>query len=355
MGALTFDALLRGLKQRGGGGALQPVYYLHGEEDVLKEEAVRALLDRAVPPAMRDFNVDRRAAGELDAEGLYALVNTPPLLAERRAVVLRGVEQLRKKSPAREELLRYLANPNPSTLRVLVQGSGDAEPEADLAAHATAVAVGRLAPERVPGWIAHQAGHLGLTLAPDAVELIIAAVGNDLGALAQELDKLGALAAGRTATADDVTAVVGVRRGETLEDLLTAALERRAAAAARLLGPVLEQAGMSGVRIVSALGTALVGTALARAELDRSGTPPRAEDAVFRHLRAARPFGLGSYKEAAARWVRWAGAWRAEELVRALRAALAADRALKGTTVTDDRGILLQLVLQLVAPRREAA
>src|SRR2546426_10797726 len=103
MAALTFDALLRGLKREG--GALQPVYYLHGEEDVLKEEAVRALLDRAVPPAMRDFNVDWRGAGELDAEGLYALVNTPPLLAERRAVVLRGVEQLRKKSPAREELL----------------------------------------------------------------------------------------------------------------------------------------------------------------------------------------------------------------------------------------------------------
>ncbi|PYP71905.1 MAG: hypothetical protein DMD41_10760, partial [Gemmatimonadetes bacterium] len=162
--------------------------------------------------------------------------------------------------------------------------------------------------------------------------------------------------AGRTATADDVTAVVGVRRGETLDDLVAAALERRPAAAARLVGPVLEMAGMSGVRIVSALGTGLVGTALARAELDRGGSPPRqAEDAVFRHVLAARPFGLGSYKAVAARWVGWAGAWQAAELARALRAALAADRALKGTTVTEDRGIVLQLVLEFAAPRREAA
>src|SRR2546428_564434 len=300
MAARTFDTLLRGLKQ----GAPQPVYYLHGEEDMLKEEAVRALLDRVVEPAMRDFNVDVRAAGELDPAGLHALVNTPPMLAARRAVVLRGVEQLRKKSPAPEELLRYLANPNPSTLLVLVQSGPAPEPEADLAAHATAVAVGRLAPERVPAWIAHQAGRLGLTLAPDAVELLIAAVGNDPGALAQELEELGPLAAGRTPTADDVTAVVGVRRGETLDDLVAAALERRAAAAARLVGPVLEMAGMSGVRIVSALGTGLVGTALARAELDRGGAPPRqAEDAGFRHVLAARPFGLGSYKAGAARWV----------------------------------------------------
>src|SRR2546426_3867390 len=53
MGALTFDALLRSLKQ----GAPDPVYYLHGDEDVLKDEAIRALVERAVDPAARDFNV----------------------------------------------------------------------------------------------------------------------------------------------------------------------------------------------------------------------------------------------------------------------------------------------------------
>jgi DNA polymerase-3 subunit delta len=358
MAALTFDALLRGLKK----GAPYPVYLLHGEEDVLKDEAVRALLDRTIDPAMRDFNVDVRAAGDLDPEALHALVDTPPMLAERRAVVLRGVEQLRKKSKALGELLRYLAHPNPSTLLVLVL-SGDAEPDADLAAHATTVAVGRLAPERVPGWIAHRAGQLGLTLTPDAVSLLIAAVGggNDLAALSQELDKLSALTAGvgevggRTATAEDVTAAVGVRRGETLDDLVQAALERRAARAAPLVAPVLEQAGMSGVRIVTALGTALVGTALARAELDRGLPRPRAQDAMFQHLLAARPFGLGNYKDVAARWIRWADAWKAGELSRALRAALAADRALKETTVTDDRGIVLELVLGFVVRREVAA
>ena len=40
---------------------------------------------------------------------------------------------------------------------------------------------------------------------------------------------------------------------------------------------------------------------------------------------------------------------------RPLRATLAADRALKGTTVTDDRGIVTQLVLGFAAMRREAA
>src|SRR3989449_1726589 len=111
MGALTFDALLQSLKQR----APDPVYYLHGEEDVLKDEAVRALLERAVDPAARDFNIDQRTAADLDPEAFNALVNTPPLLTATRAVVVRGMEQVRKTAKVRQELLRYLESPNPTT------------------------------------------------------------------------------------------------------------------------------------------------------------------------------------------------------------------------------------------------
>src|SRR5438046_10657004 len=92
MGALTFDALLRSLKQ----GAPDPVYYLHGEEDVLKDEAVRVLLERAVDPAARDFNLDQRTAADLDPEASNALVNTAPTLAATPAAARRGVEQRRK-------------------------------------------------------------------------------------------------------------------------------------------------------------------------------------------------------------------------------------------------------------------
>src|SRR2546427_12921031 len=102
MGALTFDALLRSLKQ----GAPDPVYYLHGDEDVLKDEAIRALVERAVDPAARDFNVDQRSAADLDPEAFHTLVNTPPLLAATRAVVIRGLGQLRKTTKARQELVR---------------------------------------------------------------------------------------------------------------------------------------------------------------------------------------------------------------------------------------------------------
>lgn len=349
MAALSLDALLRSLKK----GAPDPVYLLHGDEDVLKDEAVRAVLAAAVDPAARDFNLDTRFAADLDAEAFHALVNTPPMMAERRAVVLRAVDQLgKRKSKVRDELLRYLRAPSPTTVLILITAAGE-DPDAALARQATSVALAALEPERVPRWISHHASKLSLTLEPDAVELLIEAVGNDLSALARELEKLASLAGDRPARAADVTALVGVRRGETVHDLVEAALARQAARAAQLVEPVLEQAGMSGVKIVTLLGTHLVGTALARAEHDRGAG--RIEGAVFQHLLAARPYGLRGYKDEAARWARWSARWTGAELSVALRAALAADRALKGTTVTDDRGILMQLVLGFASAHREAA
>jgi len=361
MPALTLDALLRSLKKKTA-QAPDAVYLLYGDEDVLKDEAVRALLDSAVG-ADRDFNLDVRYAPDLTPESFHALVNTLPMLAERRAVVVRGVEQLgKRKTKLRDELLRYLAAPNPTTVLVLVVAAGE-EPDAEVVRASTAVALEPLPAERVPRWIQHYAATLGLTLAPDAAELLLGAVGNDLSTLARELEKLASLTAGtgRPIAAEDVTSLVGVRRGETLYDLVHAALERRAARAAQLVEPVLEQAGMSGVKILSLLGTHLVGTAVARAERDRGGAggggPKGAAwpDPAFRPLLAARPYGLRGYKEEAAHWSRWSGLWTAAELSQALRAALAADNALKTATVSDDRGIMTQLVLGFAKLNQEAA
>jgi DNA polymerase III delta subunit len=228
--------------------------------------------------------------------------------------------------------------------------------DAELVRRATAVEVGALPPKRAERWMSHRAKQLGFTLAPEAGGLLLASVGNDLSGLARELEKLAPLCPGRPATRDEVAALVGVRRGETLQDFIAAALERRAADAARLVDLVLEQAGMSGVRMLSALGTGLVGTALARAELDRdAGRRDRLEGVLLSHLKAARPYGLGSWEQTARRWARWAELWTGDELRHALRLALHADRALKSSTLTDEGGILEQLVLSWGVRAREAA
>jgi DNA polymerase-3 subunit delta len=350
MGALDYDALFRRLKK----GAVDPVYYLYGDEDVLKQEALHLLLERALDGAMRDFNLDQREAAGLDAQDLQTLVQTLPMMAERRVVVLRGVEQLRKKSRARDAVLRYLESPNPETVLVLVQSAGE-EREADLASHATEVALDRLPADRAPRWLHHRASQLGLTLDPEAADLLLVAVDQDLGLAARELEKLLPLVQGRAVTPEDLAAVAGVRRGETVPDLVAAVLSRETPRAAALIAPVLEQSGVTGVRIVSALGTALVGTALARAELDRGTSPARLKDVMYNHIQQARPPGLGSWRDTAARWSQSAGPWSAAELRHALALTLAADQALKTTTVSDELAIVTDLVVRLALPSAVAA
>src|SRR3989475_7168364 len=266
MGALTFDALLRSLKPEA--RAPDPVYYLHGDEDVLKDEALRALTARAVETAARDFNVDTRSTADLDAAALRTLVDTPPLLAQTRVVVLRGIEQMRRGSKLRQELLRYLAAPNPTTMLILVQSAGE-ELDPELARFATAVAVEPLPPERAGRWGAHRAKQVELEMEPEAIALLVETAGPSLGALAQELDKLAAVTAGRTATREDVATLAGVRRGQTMHDLADAALERRAGGAARPGGPGLGQAGGARGPLPPAPGTPGLGPAPGPA-------PPRA-------------------------------------------------------------------------------
>jgi DNA polymerase-3 subunit delta len=350
MGSLTFDALQRSVKK----GVLDPVYYLHGDEDVLKDELIRALRDAALEAAARDFNLDQRSASTVDAGALHTLLNTPPLLADRRMVVLRDIADLRRKPKVREELLRYLANPSPGTVLVMV-GAAAEEVDDELASRSTSVACDRLPPERVARWAAYRARALGIELSPEAVELLVVVAGDDLGILGQEIEKLGGTAGAGPVSRETVAALVGIRHGETVYDLVEAILDRRPARAAGLVGPVLESGGMTGVRILGTLGTMLVGTALARAELD-AGTPQaRLQDVMYRHLQSARPFGLRSWRAEAARLAGWAKSWTAEELKRALRLARETDRALKNSTATDDRGIVTQLVLLLGTPAREAA
>src|SRR5207253_9223487 len=99
---------------------------------------------------------------------------------------------------------------------------------AELFRRATAVEDAAVPPARVVRWMTHRAKQLGVTLAPEAEELLLASVGNDLSGLARELETLAPPCAGRPATRDEVAALVGVRRvDEILERLATAHAHER--------------------------------------------------------------------------------------------------------------------------------
>ena len=351
MPAQTYDALLRSLPK----GELAPVYYLHGPEDILKDEAVEGILDRALEPGLRDFNLDQRSAGQLDPEAIFSLCTTLPMMAARRAVILREVEGWKRKPKTRAAFLKYLERPAAETVVVLVQSSSEEEADKDLVRGTFSIACEPLAPERARRWLLRRAARLGVTLEDAAADHLLAATGGELGGVAAELEKLRALPPDQPLTADQVGALVGVRHGETVYDWRDAVLDGVAGRAARMIGPLLDQSGVTAVRLVSLLGTSLVGVALARSHYDRRVRAGQLERLVLERLRQLRIFGLPDWKAESAKWARWAAAWPADRVQGGLRAARDADQALKNTTISDERGILTDLVLRLAVERREAA
>jgi DNA polymerase-3 subunit delta len=349
MPAASFAAVRSSLER----GKLVPVYYLTGDEEVLKDELVDAIVDSAVDPSNRDFNLDVRSAADLDGESFHALVETPPLLAERRAAVVRNLEQWRKNSKVWRVVESYVSQPSSTTVLVLVHGAGQA-PDKTLTANALHVPVPVPEHDTVREWVLRRGNQLQIEMKPDAAEHLIKATGASLSQLAMELEKLAAAAGSESIGVEEIESFVGVRHGETMPDWVDAVLARDIPRAISLLSIVLPQSGVTGVRMLMALGTALSGSHLSRALADRGDQPRQIKRHVLEYVRRTRPAGLGSYEAEVNRWISASRQWTREELDTALRLVYEADQQLKSTTISDARSTLYTLLLRLNT-RRETA
>lgn len=349
--ASTGEKALHGaLKRR----QFDPVYLFFGEDDFLKEARARELVTALVDPATRDFNLEIRRGNELDAETLDALLATPPLLAERRVIMLRDVDKVKKDT--RQVLERYLKRPAPDIVLLLVAPAG-AKIDKALTDRSTTVEFAPLAGDRLPKWVAfHVETVLSRTITPEAVSLLVEAVGPDLAQLAVELEKLASYTSN---TIDElaVAEVVGVRRSESLGALLDAVAAKDATMALALLPGVLQQPKTSAVSIVMNLTTQMLALSYGVAALAR-GTPPRALfNEYMALLKESGAFPGRPWGEAVSAWTRNTERWTTAELDVALSALLATDAALKETKLSSDEQMLTTLVLTLcsAAASRRAA
>lgn len=318
-------------------------YYFYGEDEFLKEEALRRLIDSAVDPATRDFNLDQHRGPELDAAALASLLGVPPMMAERRVVVVRDVVSLRKE--ARQALEKYLRTPSPDTV-VILTTAAEAKTDKVLSELATPVDFKPLTGAQVPKWIvARVERELGTKISPAAVELLQDAVGADLAQLAVELNKLHSYCGEREIDESAVAEVVGVRREETLGRLLDAVAERDARLAHSLVPGVLQQPKTTAVPVVMALTTQTLALAIGQA---RAIPAARRSGEFFALLKSGGSNVTGrSWGEAVSAWTRAAGRWTVADLDHALEVLLKTDLALKGSKVSSEEQILATAVLAI--------
>jgi DNA polymerase-3 subunit delta len=320
-----------------------PAYYLHGEDDFLKEEALRHLIDAAVDPATRDFNLDQRKGAEVEAGALSTLLATPPMMADRRMVVIRDAATLRKDSLATVQ--RYLASPAADLLLVLT-AAADARPDKMLAERSVSVDCKHLSGVQLPKWIAARVEkHLGGRISDGAIGLLQDTVGSDLTELATTLDKLAAFSGSREIDEDAVSALVGARRDETPGALLDAIAMRDTALAMSLVPGVLRQPKTSAVQLVMALTTQTLALAASHA---RRIPAARLSNEYWGLLKAGgQNFTGRSWGEAVSCWTRANDLWDPTDLDHALAVLLQTDVALKSSRVSSDEQILQTAVLSI--------
>ncbi len=337
------------------GGNLECVYLLHGEEEFNKESKIQKLIETALDASERDFNLDVRYAGDLNAEVLDSVLNTPPLLANRRVVVIRDVTAMKK--GARQILERYLASPAQDLLLILVESGPLAKSEKTLPTMCSVVEFPRLARKDLEKWVEQYAGSGGTggaRITQEAAKLLLDVVGDDMGELASELDKLASYSANNTIDVSAVEDLVGVRHGETVGDLLDAIAFRDLNRALSLLGHVLSQSRTTGVSLVLALTTQTLGLAYARALLDEGVPTSRLYKALFDFLSAGKGLTARPWGEAVNCWARAAGLWTSSELQDACEMLLRADISLKDTRSSSDEQLLTSLILELCAREKPA-
>jgi DNA polymerase-3 subunit delta len=351
MSASSLKTLRDALKRRSFDGA----YYISGEDDYQKDDAVRQLIEAALDPTARDFNLDIRRAADLAPEALGVLLSTPPMMAERRVIVVRDVGTLKK--DVRRVLDEYLRRPAPDLLLLLTSAAAS-KPDSALSAVTTQLQFDPLTGDRIPKWIAHHATtELKLRISGPAIELLQAAVGTDLHQLAAELDKLASYVEGKGEEIgeDAVVAVVGVRRGETQADFLDAVADCNVSRALELIPHVLAQPKTTGVSIVMSLTTQMLAISWGRAKLDEGLSRGRLSQEYFDLLKETGAFTGRPWGSATAIWARSAERWSREALDHALDALLEADVALKESRVSSDEQLLATVVLSLCAADERSA
>ena len=316
-------------------------FYLHGDEQYLKEQAVQALVNAHLDPATKDFNLDPLRGTEVDGETLASVIATPPMMAEYRVVVLREVEGLAGSKKAREHLLSVVASPPPGLALVMsctVPKGSKAKFYKDLARLAQSRAFQELSDADVPGWLMARAQEAhGIEIEVDAARALGAAIGVSLGVLAKELEKLADFVGDRKViTRADVDAAGTKLPSQDRWRWFDMVSERRFEEARAAL-PVLLGMGETGVGLVIGLSAQLLRLGVARGAGAR-----RLEELLPRNQQWL-----------ARNAVKHAKHWTADEIDRALAGLLDVDRLLKASPHTDEH-FLEAWLLGLMA-RAEAA
>lgn len=305
------------------------VYLLTGES-FLADEA----LDKIRAEAETDPLSEVVLAGDAAASEILDALGTPTLLGGRRLVVIRDAQDLKK--DAREELERYIPNPSPSAVLVLV-ASGRTPLAKVVEKNGAVVSLDVPKGRKLVSWLRERARERGLKLDERGAWALVDAAGNELRDLDAALDQLASgLGKGATIGATEVRRMFPRLADERIFAFTDAVGERRLPMAMTTLRRLLDQEDAP-LMVFGALASHVRRLVVARTYAD--GGPKAVGDAL----------GLPEWR--AKRLHQQARSYRQEELSDAMQILAETDLEMKGGDLSPEIA-LERAVIRIVGGRR---
>ncbi len=182
----TFEEICRDIVAR----KFHPVYILMGEEPFFIDRITELLIENVLSDAERDFNQIIMYGADADAGAIINAARRFPMMAERQLVVVREAQLVRDI----DMLTAYVKNPLQSTVLVVNYKYKNLDRRKSLAATAEKVGVlfesKKIPDYKMPGFITSFLQQRSISVDPKAAQMLSDFLGNDLGRLNKELDKL---------------------------------------------------------------------------------------------------------------------------------------------------------------------
>lgn len=302
-------------------GEVFPLYCFYGDETYLIDDALKAVEGLAIGDGLRDFNLNTFYGSEVDPMQIRDAVETLPMMAQVRVVVVKDAHELTDKEW--DLLMPLVEEPVPTTALILTATKIDKRKKHFKRFMEKGVLIEFKRPfdNQIPDWIRIIAKKHDVKLTADAVDVFHQLVGSNLQDIDAELLKLRQyLGEKKQPSVDDIVKVVARVRLDTVFDLTDAIGRNDRARALDCLVNLLDN-GQNEVGIL-----ALISRHVRILKLVNEGLKEGLAGQKLSSRAGVSPYFLRNY-------VDQAKAWNDRKIERTFQALLDTDRALKSSPV----------------------
>lgn len=212
-----------------------PVYLLHGEEPFYIDSISRAIVENALEEHERDFNQTIVYGKDADVLAVISEAKGFPMMSERKLVIVREAQDLKDI----DKLEMYCSQPNPTTLLVLEykykKFDSRKKMYKEVAKNGLVYHSEKIKEYQLIDWITNYLKTTEYGITPKASSLLADFLGNDLGKITNELDKLALLLQkGTTINEVHIEENIGISKDYNVFELINALAVRDVPKALRI-------------------------------------------------------------------------------------------------------------------------